>query len=116
MASSAARKEKKEIDVVGEQRNWDQCVSSELEIAKAWCENWGPLYEGSMTQQQQLEMLQSKLECLPAHKGTQTNYQLSFKGEPPFEEYPIGPMQKNVLRMEDVEQLAKEMMAAQLRK
>lgn len=50
---------------------------------------------------------------MPADQGTQSNYQLSFKGEPPFDEYPVGPLQKKVLRIEDVEKLAVEMMAAQ---
>lgn len=52
---------------------------------------------------------------MPGDQGTKTNYQLSFTGEPPFDEYPVGPTQKKVLRMEDVEELAREMMAAQHR-
>lgn len=50
---------------------------------------------------------------MPGSKGGQTNYQLSFTGEPPFDEYPVGLMQKKQLKMEDVEALAKEMMVAQ---
>lgn len=50
---------------------------------------------------------------IPGDRRTQTNYQLSFKGESPFDEYPVGPMQKKVLKMEDVEKLAEEMMATQ---
>lgn len=53
---------------------------------------------------------------LPGDQGTQTNYQLSFTGEPPFVEYPVGQMQQKAVRMEDVEKLAEEMMAAQHRK
>lgn len=53
---------------------------------------------------------------MPGSQGTQTNYQLSFKGEPPFDEYLVGPMQKKTLRMEDVDKLAAEMLAAQQRK
>lgn len=60
MAAAASKKE--ETDVVGEQRNWEQRVTSELEVAKAWCESWGPLYEGAQTQQQQAAALEDKLK------------------------------------------------------
>lgn len=53
---------------------------------------------------------------MPGDQGTRTNYQLSFTGQAPFDEYPVGLMQKKVLRTEDVEKLAQEMMAAQHRK
>lgn len=52
---------------------------------------------------------------MPGSQGAQTSYQLSFTGEPPFDEYPVGLMQKKTLKMEDVEKLAKEMMDAQYR-
>lgn len=60
MAAAASKDEEK--NVVGDQRNWEQRVTSELEVAKAWCESWGPLYEGATTQQQQLESLEEKLK------------------------------------------------------
>lgn len=50
---------------------------------------------------------------MPGEQGTRTNYQLSFTGEAPFDEYPVGLTNQKPLRMEDVEELAKEMMAAQ---
>lgn len=59
MAAAASKKE--ETDVVGDQRNWEQRVTSELEVAKAWCESWGALYEGAKTQQQQVVELEEKL-------------------------------------------------------
>ncbi|CAN0324121.1 unnamed protein product, partial [Hapterophycus canaliculatus] len=59
MAAAASKNEEK--NVVGDQRNWEQRVTSELEVAKAWCESWGPLYEGATTQQQQLVSLEEKL-------------------------------------------------------
>lgn len=52
----------------------------------------------------------------PGKQRTQTNYQLSFTGEEPFDEYPVGPMNTKALRTEDVERLAREMMAAQSRR
>lgn len=51
---------KDEIDPVSSQRNWEQHLTSEREIAKAWCQTWGSLYEGALTQQQQIEMLEGK--------------------------------------------------------
>lgn len=60
MAAAASKNE--ERDVVGDQRNWEQRVTSELEVAKAWCDSWGPLYEGATTQQQQLKSLEEKLK------------------------------------------------------
>lgn len=60
MAAAASKNEEK--DVVGDQRNWEQRVTSELEVAKAWCDSWGPLYEGATTQQQQLKSLEEKLK------------------------------------------------------
>lgn len=51
---------------------------------------------------------------MPGDLGTKTNYQLSFTGEPPFAEYHVGPTQKKLIRVEDVEELAHEMMAAQV--
>lgn len=50
---------------------------------------------------------------MPGGQGAQTNYQLSFKGEEPFQEYPVGLTQQKPLRAEDVEKLAGELMAAQ---
>ncbi|CAM9545334.1 unnamed protein product [Ectocarpus fasciculatus] len=111
MAAAASKNEEK--NVVGDQRNWEQRVTSELEVAKAWCDNWGPLYEGATTQQQQVKSLEEKLKRMPGEQGTRTNYQLSFTGEAPFDEYPVGLTNQKPLRMEDVEELAKEMMAAQ---
>lgn len=58
----AAASNKGERNVVGEQRNWEQRVTSELEVAKAWCDSWGPLYEGATTQRQQIETLEEKLK------------------------------------------------------
>lgn len=60
MAAAASTKE--ETNVVGYQRNWEQRVTSELEVAKAWCESWGSLYEGATTQQQQVAALEEKLK------------------------------------------------------
>lgn len=51
---------------------------------------------------------------MPGSQGTRTNYQLSFTGEAPFDEYPVGLTNQKPIRMEDVEKLAKEMMDAQL--
>ncbi|CAM9743059.1 unnamed protein product [Pylaiella littoralis] len=104
-----------ERNVVGEQRNWEQRVTSELEVAKAWCESWGPLFEGATTQQQQLESLEEKLKGMPGEQGTRTNYQLSFTGETPFDEYPVGLTNQKPLSMDDVEKLAKKIMADQTR-
>lgn len=59
---AAAPSKKEEINVVGDQRNWDQRVTTELEVAKAWCESWGPLYAGATTQQQQVSELEDKLK------------------------------------------------------
>lgn len=50
---------------------------------------------------------------MPGQRGTQSNYSFSFTGEPPFDEHPVGLMRKKVLREEDVEKLAAEMMATQ---
>lgn len=52
---------------------------------------------------------------MPGEQGTRTNYQLSFTGETPFDEYPVGLTNQKPLRMEDVENLAKKMMADQKR-
>lgn len=52
---------------------------------------------------------------MPGEQGTRTNYQLSFTGETPFDEYPVGLTNQKPLRMEDVEKLAKEIMADQKR-
>lgn len=52
---------------------------------------------------------------MPGDQGTRTNYQLSFTGEAPFDEYPVGHTNQKPIRMEDVENLASEMMAAQLK-
>lgn len=59
MATATSKKDG--TDVVGDQRNWEQRVTSELEVAKAWCENWGPLCPGATTQEQQVEALEDKL-------------------------------------------------------
>lgn len=58
----AASSKIEETNVVGDQRNWEQRVTSELEIAKVWCDNWGSLYEGASTQQQQVVQLEEKLK------------------------------------------------------
>lgn len=50
---------------------------------------------------------------MPGDQGTRTNYQLSFTGEAPFHEYPVGLTNQKPIRMEDVENLAKEMLVAQ---
>lgn len=60
MAAQASRKE--ETNVVGDQKNWEQRVTSELEVAKVWCDNWGSLFEGATTQQQQIASLEEKLQ------------------------------------------------------
>lgn len=60
MTAAASKNEEK--NVVGDQRNWEQRVTSELEVAKAWCDSWGPLYKGATTQQQQLESLEENLQ------------------------------------------------------
>lgn len=52
---------KGETDVVGDQRNWEQRVMSELQVAKAWCNNWGSLFEGSATQEEQILALEEAL-------------------------------------------------------
>lgn len=54
--------QKEEMNVVGDQRNWEQRVMSELHVAKVWCENWGSLYEGSATQEQQIATLEEALK------------------------------------------------------
>lgn len=59
MAAAVVKKD--EIDAVSKQRNWEQHLITEREIAKAWCQSWGSLYEGALTQQQQIEMLEGKL-------------------------------------------------------
>lgn len=60
MAAAAVKKD--EIDAVSNQRNWEQRLTSEREIAKAWYQSWRSLYEGALTQQQQIETLEGKLD------------------------------------------------------
>lgn len=60
MAAQVSRKQ--ETNVVGDQKNWEQRVTSELEVAKVWCDNWGSLFDGATTQQQQIASLEDKLQ------------------------------------------------------
>ncbi|CAM9765746.1 unnamed protein product [Discosporangium mesarthrocarpum] len=103
-----------EKDVVGDQRNWEQRIITELESAKQWVEAWGPLFEGAKTMNEQIADLEEKVKTIPGQR-VQTNSQRSYEKREPFKEYPVGPMCQRKLRIEDVEKLAEEMMTSQAR-
>ncbi|CAM9707641.1 unnamed protein product, partial [Choristocarpus tenellus] len=101
-----------EKNVVGDQRNWEQRINTELESARMWAETWGPLFDKTSTMDEEIKHLEEKVKTLPG-QGVQTNSQLSYEKQKPFQEYPVGTMCQRNLRIEDVEELAREMMAKQ---
>ena len=70
MATTKDEKEKKIVDFVGQQRNWEQRVVSENESPHKWNETWGMLFEKTLDlpfdYEKRIEYLQAKLKRLPA--------------------------------------------------
>lgn len=56
-------KEKKAIDYVAQQRNWEQRVLSEHESPHKWNETWGALFQSEVpfNYEQRIEYLENKL-------------------------------------------------------
>jgi len=61
-------KEKRTVDYVAQQRNWEQRVVSENESPHKWNETWGELFEKievPFDYEKRIEYLQAKLKRLP---------------------------------------------------
>lgn len=60
-------KEKKIVDFVAQQRNWEQRILSEHESPHKWRETWGSLFESEVPfdYEKRIEYLEVKLKRLP---------------------------------------------------